>query len=216
MNDVTPNPEPPSSSARSASLAEPVSPIRGRLALRANNDLKALLLMIGLYLVAMVLPAVRMEEGLVRPYYGPVPRELPGGVVLIFACPSLPWGANVLFGIAIICLAVRWYRWAAAFGWGAVALASLAWIAVYGDPQERLMGQTDVEHLLVGAYVWIGTFFVFSLLATRLARIHRLHDVRMRQVSKNRSWDGMFLHSDDSPVPPHITDRKDVDGTKTE
>jgi hypothetical protein len=170
--------------------------------------------MIGLYLVAIILPAVRMEEGLVRPNFGPIPRDLPGGAALVLACPSLPWWANVLFGIGIICFGTQRYRSATVFGWGAVALASLTWIAVYADQQERLIGETDVQHLLVGAYIWMGTFLALALCSMWFTRIERLQYARLRQVGENRSWDGKTLHLDDEPVDPHVTDRKEFDGTQ--
>lgn len=107
-----------------------------------------------LWVVALFLPAVRIDDGLPRP--GAVVDTTvgsPSGWRVFWVAPLyagadwrfVAWLSNPLFVVAMILLLAGRVRGAAGFGTAALALGAASWLAVCDDPERWLLG---------GSYVW--------------------------------------------------------------
>jgi len=170
-----------------------------------------LVLVLALFAAACALPAVDFRGAGILFSSG----QWAGIAALVFGWKTVPWYANILCGIGFLYLAARRYFVAVLLGWGAVGVASSVWFAVYVGGCDRLIDNMAIEGLLVGAYVWLATFLVFTLAAMRLNWKERQ---RTRELNRLLSEASRSIETSlELPAPltsAHIADRKEVDGTE--
>jgi hypothetical protein len=93
-------------------------------------------------------------------------------------------------------------------------LALLLWPGVYVSGLDFLIFSWNIDDVLVGGYVWLGTCILFASCATYLYRSQCKLLRNLEKLMNEAELVGDVELGSAAQCSRHIADRKDVDGTQ--